>query len=51
MKTIFQTLNKFIKEADNVIIMTHKNDDLDAIGSAICLSRIVSDFKIDNYVD
>lgn len=45
MKTTFKTLTKLIKEHKNVIIMAHKNIDLDAFGSAICLMKIIEDFK------
>ncbi len=50
MQTIFKELTNFVKEADNVIIMTHKNSDLDALGSSICFAKIVSEFNIPNYV-
>ncbi len=50
MEEIFKKLTDFIKKADNVIIMTHKNIDLDALGSAMCLARIISDFKVENYL-
>jgi len=48
MTTTFSNLNKLIKKASNVIIMTHKNSDLDALGSTICLSRIITGFNKKN---
>ncbi len=50
MTTTFKSITSLIKEADNVIIMAHKNIDLDALGSALCLSSIVRGFKKEAYV-
>lgn len=50
MTETFQKLTKLIKDADNVIIMTHKNSDLDALGSSLCLSRIITKLGVKNWI-
>jgi len=39
-RTIAQSISRTINESDNVIIMGHKNIDIDAIGSALGLYRL-----------
>lgn len=41
---IYNTLTEYIKKYDNILIMTHKNPDLDGITSAIMLSQIINSF-------
>lgn len=39
-RTISHTLSRLISESDNVIIMGHKNIDIDALGSALGIARL-----------
>lgn len=41
MKNIFNKITKQIEENKNIIIIAHKGMDLDAIGSSLCLYKIV----------
>ncbi len=50
MDYLFKKLTENIKSHSNVIIMTHKHPDLDGMGSAIGLSKIVESFKKDCYI-
>lgn len=50
MDYLFKKLTENIKSHSNVIIMTHKHPDLDGMGSAIALSKIVESFKKDCFV-
>lgn len=50
MQEIFDNLTTFIKESNNVIIMTHSNIDLDGISSSICLYEIIKSFKTNVYI-
>lgn len=45
MHSIFEQTTKLIKENKNVIIMAHKGIDLDAIGAALSLYKIVEFYK------
>lgn len=40
-RTISHTLSRIISESDNVVVMGHKNIDIDALGSAIGVCRLV----------
>ena len=42
MQQTFENLTKLIQEYDKIIIMSHKNMDLDAFGSSLCLYNIVN---------
>ena len=42
MKEFFTSLTKKIKEKDKIVLMTHKNMDLDGFSSSICLYNIIS---------
>lgn len=42
MQDFFNSLNKKIKEYSTIIIMTHKNMDIDGFSSALCLYNIIS---------
>lgn len=41
MEELFKKLDKLIKEYDNFIIMAHSNPDLDALGSALGLYKVI----------
>lgn len=45
METTYKSLTKIIKSHKNILIMTHKNIDLDAMGSAIACSYIINSLK------
>lgn len=49
-RTISASITKAIKEADNVIVMGHSNIDIDAIGSALGIYRLVKIFDKDCYI-
>ena len=49
-RTISASITKAIKEADNVIVMGHSNIDIDAIGSALGIYRLVKTFDKDCYI-
>lgn len=50
MEFLFKKLTENIKSHSNIVIMTHKNPDLDGMGSAIGLAKIVESFKKDCFV-
>lgn len=50
MESLFNRLTDLFKEYKNVIIMSHTNPDLDALGSSLGLSSILSDMDIENYI-
>ncbi len=50
MQKTFNELTKYIKNHENIIIMAHKNIDLDALGSAVAFSKIIKQFKKDAYI-
>lgn len=50
MDYLFDKLTENIKSHSNIIIMTHKHPDLDGMGSAIALSKIIKSFKKDCYI-
>ncbi len=50
MDYLFDKLTENIKSHSNVIIMTHKHPDLDGMGSAVALSKIVKSFKKECYI-
>lgn len=47
---IEKKIKKIIKSSDNIFICSHKDLDLDAIGSCIGLSSISKHFNKDNYI-
>ena len=49
-RTISSSIAKAIKEAENVIIMGHSNIDIDALGSALGLYRMVKSFDKECYI-
>lgn len=50
MLEMFKNLTKLIKNHDDIIIMTHKNPDLDGLSSAICLYQIIKSFDKKAYI-
>ena len=50
METLFEKLNKIIKEYDSFIIMGHKDPDLDSLGSALGLCEIIESFNKKAYL-
>ena len=49
-RTISASITKAIKEADNVIVMGHNNIDIDALGSALGIYRLVKTFDKDCFI-
>ncbi len=50
MTDIFKSLTEYIKKYSTIYIMTHKNPDLDGLGSSICLYEIVTSFKKECFI-
>lgn len=50
MSDVYKKLTEEIKKHNHIFIMAHKNIDLDALGSSICLYQIISSFKKDCYI-
>lgn len=50
MQEFFSELNKKINDYSNVIIMTHKNMDIDGFSSALCLYNIIIKKKKQCYI-
>lgn len=50
MKSLFDRLTNLVKEFDNIILVGHKNPDLDSLGSCLGLSTILRSMNIDNYI-
>ena len=50
MEEIFNSLTQFIKEHNNILIMTHKNPDFDGMGSALGLQQVINSFKKESYI-
>lgn len=50
MKEFFSSLTNKIKEKDKIVLMTHKNMDLDGFSSSLCLYRIISNMHKDCYL-
>ena len=49
-RTISASIAKAIKEADNVLIMGHNNIDIDALGSALGIYRLVKTYEKECYI-
>lgn len=45
MATIYQKLSSVLKNNKNILIMTHKNPDLDGFSSALCLNKIIENYN------
>lgn len=50
MEETYHKLTQIIKNATNIIFMTHQNMDLDGFGSCLALSEVASSFKKENYI-
>lgn len=50
MTNIFKSLTQHIKNFSTIYIMTHKNPDLDGLGSSICLYTIAKSFKKECFI-
>lgn len=50
MENLFNRLTNLVKKFDNIILIGHKNPDLDSLGSCLGLSTILSDMNIENYI-
>lgn len=50
MRELFESLNENIKKHDEVIIMTHSRPDLDGMGSALALYKIVKSMDRKCYI-
>lgn len=50
MENLFERLTDLVKHYDNVIIVSHHNPDLDALGSSLGLSSILTTMDIENYI-
>lgn len=50
MHHVFENLTSLINEYNKVVIMSHKNIDLDAFGSSLCLYNIVKSFNKECYI-
>lgn len=50
MDYLYNKLTENIKSHSNIIIMTHKHPDLDGMGSAIALSKIIKSMKKESYI-
>jgi len=46
MTTVFHDITKMIKDHNHVVIMGHRNIDLDAFGSSLCLYKIIHSMGI-----
>ena len=50
METLFNKLTEVLSKYDRVIIMSHKNPDLDAMGSSMGLFRILTEMGKEAYI-
>lgn len=50
MDNMFKTLTEIIKNHNHIYIMAHRNIDLDALGSELCLYTIIKSFKKDCHI-
>ena len=50
MHYLFEKLDENIKSHSNIVLMTHKNPDLDGMGSAIALAKIIESMKKEVYI-
>lgn len=50
MDYLFDKLTENIKSHSNVVIMTHKHPDLDGMGSAIALSKVIKSMKVECFI-
>ena len=50
MNLVFEKLNEIIKQYDSVIVMGHKDPDLDSLGSCLGLIEIIESFNKKGYL-
>ena len=50
MEKLFKSLTEAIKNHNQIILMAHKNIDLDALGSLLCLYEITTTLKKETYI-
>lgn len=50
MEQLFKSLTEAIKSHEEIILMAHKNIDLDALGSLLCLYEITNSFNKPTYL-
>ncbi|MDD8049528.1 MAG: DHH family phosphoesterase [Thomasclavelia sp.] len=49
-RVIAQTLSSLIKQADNVIIMGHKQSDFDSFGASVSMHTICNALQVNSYI-
>lgn len=50
MENLFNRLTDLVVKYDNVILMSHCNPDLDALGSCLGFSSLLTNLEIENYI-
>lgn len=50
MNQIYNKLTEEIKKSTRIVLMAHRNIDLDALGSLLCLYEIIKSFNIESYI-
>lgn len=50
MNQIYNKLTEEIKKNKRIILMAHRNIDLDALGSLLCLHEIIKSFNIESFI-
>lgn len=50
MEKLFKSLTEAIKNHEEIILMAHRNIDLDALGSLLCFYEITTSFKKETYI-
>lgn len=50
MQNIFKKIMKHIENNSHIIIISHKGMDLDAVGSSLCLYKIIKNFNKEPYI-
>lgn len=50
MQKLFKSLTESIKNHEEIILMAHRNIDLDALGSLLCLYEITTSFEKQTYI-
>lgn len=50
MQKLFKSLTESIKNHEEIILMAHRNIDLDALGSLLCLYEITTSFEKKTYI-
>ena len=50
MQELFKSLTEEIKKHDTIYLMAHRNIDLDAFGSLLCMYEIIMSFNKEAYI-